>query len=141
MQVKDVMTRDIEHVEASDTIQDAATKMRRLNVGFMPVWNDGEIVGVLTDRDLAVRAVAEGRGPESLVEEVATAGPITCRQELDVVLAARMMMDSQVRRLLVTDADGLPVGVVSLGDLAVTMDLDHAGEVLKVISEPSEPAR
>jgi hypothetical protein len=52
-----------------------------------------------------------------------------------------MMMDSQVRRLLVTDADGLPVGVVSLGDLAVTMDLDHAGEVLKGISEPSEPAR
>jgi CBS domain-containing protein len=141
MKVKDVMTRDIEHVEASDTIQDAAMKMRKLNVGFMPVWSDGAVVGVLTDRDLAVRAVAEGRDSGALVEEVATAGPITCDQEIDVVLAARKMMDAQVRRLLVTDGDGLPVGVVSLGDLAVTMDMDHAGEVLKAISEPSEPAR
>ena len=141
MQVKEVMTRDIEHVEASDTIQNAALKMRKLNVGFMPVWDNGAVVGVLTDRDLVVRAVAEGRGPGALVEEVATAGPITCGQELDVVEAARKMMDAQVRRLLVTDADDMPVGVVSLGDLAVTMDLDHAGEVLKAISEPSEPAR
>jgi len=139
MQVKDVMTRHFEHVEASDTIRDAALKMRRLNVGFMPVRNDGSVVGVLTDRDLAVRAVAEGFEPDALVEEVATAGPLTCNKEVDVVEAGLKMMNSQVRRLLVTDEEQQPVGVVSLGDLAVTMDQEQTGEVLKAVSEPSAP--
>jgi len=141
MRVKDIMTRDVEPVTATDSIQAVACKMRDLRVGFMPVQHNSAVIGVLTDRDLTVRAIAEGLSPDAPVEEVATAGAVTCRQDEELLEVAGKMMANQVRRILVLNRREQPVGVVSLGDLAVTMDPDHVGKILKGISEPSEPVR
>jgi len=144
MQVKDIMTPKPECVRPDDTLQDAARRMRDLDVGPLPVCGDDDrLAGMITDRDITVRAVAEGKDPRTTrVREVMTEEIIYCFEDQDVQEAARTMQERQVRRLLVMNRDKRLVGIVSLGDLATESgDTRKSGEVLQDVSEPAQPRR
>jgi CBS domain-containing protein len=143
MLIKDVMTRGVECVGPDDTIQAAARKMRDLDVGPVPVCDKDRLAGMLTDRDIAVRAVAEGRDANACkVRDVMTEDVVYCFDDQPVEEAERGMKEKQIRRLLVLNRDKRLVGIVSLGDLAVrTGDRQQSGEVLHEVSEPTSSAR
>jgi CBS domain-containing protein len=143
MQVKEIMTAQVEVVHPDATLQEAARKMRELDVGPLPVCDGERLVGMLTDRDITVRAVAEGRAPaQTKVGEVMTPEAVYCFEDQDIGTAAQMMEMRQIRRLPVLSRDKRLVGIVSLGDLAVeTGDTQRAGEALKEVSEPAQPKR
>lgn len=143
MKVKEIMTRGVEVVRPDQTVQDAACKMRDLDVGPIPVVDGNRPVGIVTDRDIAIRAVAAGRDPRATpVRDVMTAGVVTCSEDDDVKDVARLMKDRQIRRVVVTGAGGQQVaGIVSLGDVAVdTSDEKMSGRVLEEVSKPAGAA-
>jgi CBS domain-containing protein len=143
MQLKDVMTRDVEVVHPNATLEEAAAKMDSLDIGPLPVCDGNRLVGMVTDRDITVRATAAGKDPRTTqVREVMTDDVVYCFDDDDTNEAARLMEEQQIRRLVVLDRDKRLVGIVSLGDLAVaTQDDQLSGEVLERISEPAEPDR
>jgi len=140
MLVKDVMTKGAECVKPSSSLQEAAQKMKDLDVGPLPVCGDNDrLVGLITDRDITVRAVAEGCDiTTTTVKEVMTPDILYCFENQDVQEAASQMKDNQVRRLVVLNEDKRLVGIVSLGDLAVeTGDRNLAGDILEKVSLPT----
>jgi CBS domain-containing protein len=142
MRISEVMTRGVQCVKPGDSLRDAAKKMRDLDVGPVPVCGDNDkLAGMLTDRDIAIRAVAEGKDPNSTkVQDVMTPDIHYCFEDQDVEEAAKQMRDRQIRRLVVLNRDKRMVGIVSLGDLAVeTSDEDMAGETLEAVSQSSKP--
>jgi CBS domain-containing protein len=143
MQLKDVMTPQVEVLSPAATVREAAQKMKALEVGPLPICEGDRVVGMLTDRDITVRAVAEGRDPATTpVSEIMTPDVLYCYEDQDVHEAARLMAEQQVRRVLVLDRDQRLVGIVSLGDLAVyTGEEQLTSEVLEEVSEPAEPKR
>ena len=143
VQVKDIMTRNVEVVHPEATLWEAAQKMAALDVGMLPVCNGDQLVGMLTDRDITVRATAEGRDPKTTkVHEVMTPEVVYVFEDDDVSEAARIMMEQQIRRLVVLNQSKKLAGIISLGDLAVhTGDTQQAGQTLEGVSEPSEPLR
>jgi CBS domain-containing protein/sporulation protein YlmC with PRC-barrel domain len=143
MQIKEIMSRQVEVVHPEATLWEAAQKMAALDVGPLPVCKGDELVGMLTDRDITVRATAEGRDPKTTrVHEVMTPDVVYVFEDEDVSEAASIMMEEQVRRLVVLNQSKKLVGIISLGDLAVhTGDVQQAGETLESVSEPSEPQR
>jgi CBS domain-containing protein/sporulation protein YlmC with PRC-barrel domain len=143
IQVKDIMTRQVEVVHPEGTLWEAAQKMAALDVGMLPVCSGDQLVGMLTDRDITVRATAEGRDPKATrVHEVMTPEVVYVFEDDDVSDAARIMIEQQIRRLVVLDRSKQLVGIISLGDLAVhTGDTQQAGQTLEGVSEPSEPSR
>jgi CBS domain-containing protein len=143
MQLKDIMTPNPACTRPNATLWEAARRMRDLDVGPLPVCGeDHRLAGMITDRDITVRAVAEGKDPTTPVREAMTQEVIYCFQDQDVQEAAWMMQERQVRRLLVLNRDKQLVGIVSLGDLAVeTGDRERAGAVLQDVSEPAMPRR
>jgi CBS domain-containing protein len=140
MLVKEIMTRNVDVVSPGDTLEQAARKMSELNVGPMPVCEGNRVVGILTDRDITVRATAAGSDPkDTLVYEAMTQDLVNCYEDQDVAEAAKMMKDRQIRRLLVFNRSNDLVGIVSLGDLAVeTGDRGQSAEVLQKVSEPDK---
>ena len=143
VQIKDIMTRNVEVVHPEATLREAAQKMAALDVGPLPVCSGDQLVGMLTDRDITVRATAEGRDPKTTkVHEVMTPEIVYAFEDEDVSEAAHIMAEQQVRRLVVLNQSKQLVGIISLGDLAVhTGDVRQAGETLEGVSEPSEPLR
>jgi len=143
MNLRDIMTSDVECVRPEDTLQEAARKMKTLDVGLMPVCGDQDkVVGMLTDRDITIRATAEGMDPKTTkVRESMSADVVWCYDDQDTEEAARLMQEHQVRRLLLMDRNKRLVGVVSLGDLATGSKQERAGQVLQGVSEPSKPRR
>ena len=141
MKVKDIMTRDVATLNPEDTVERAAQLMKQYNIGAIPVCKSEKIIGVITDRDIALRSVAEGEnGRNQTVREVMSSNPVMINSETDVHDAARIMSERQVRRLPVVENNNI-VGIVSLGDLAVESILqDNAGEALSNISEPATPS-
>jgi short-subunit dehydrogenase/CBS domain-containing protein len=143
MKIRDVMTRKPEVVRPEATIQEAARKMDELNVGALPVCDGERLLGMITDRDITVRATSVGKAPsECRVEEVMTAEVDWCLEDDSVADAAEKMQKRQIRRLPIVDRDKRLVGIVALGDLAT--DLDKPKKVaatLERISEPSRPDR
>jgi len=140
MQVKDVMTRGAECISPDDSLHQAAQKMKSLDVGPLPVCGEGDrLVGMLTDRDIVIRAVAEGRDPKTVkVRDAMTEGVCYCFEDDDVSEAAEQMKNKQIRRLVVLNRDKRLVGIVSLGDLATdTGDQHLAGRTLEAVSQPS----
>lgn len=137
MKLQEIMTRDIEVVEQDTSLHEAAEKMKDINVGPMPVVDQGRPVGILTDRDIVIRAVSEGKNlDETKVGEIMTPQPVTCREDADVEDAVEIMEEKQIRRVLVVDKKGGLVGIVSLGDVATqTGDIALAGTALEEISE------
>lgn len=138
MKVKEIMTRDVEVVHPDDSLQTAARKMRDRDIGLLPVMDGDQLVGMLSDRDIVVRAAAEGMNPEAtLGRDLMTSPVIWCYEDQDVNAAAEMMEKNQIRRLAVLDRnDEALVGIVSLGDLATNVDGKVSSEVLHNVSEP-----
>jgi len=144
MRLKDIMTPNPECIRPDASIQEAACKMRDLDVGPLPVCGyDDRLAGMITDRDIAVRAVAEGKDPRTTtVQDAMTEDIVFGFEDQELEDAARVMEMRQIRRLVVLNRDKHLVGIVSLGDLAVeTGTRPTAGEVLREVSEPSVPQR
>lgn len=139
MNVKQFMTDGIEAVTAHDTILNASRLMKKHNIGSVPVIDDtSHVIGILTDRDIVVRALADILSMNTKVEEIMTQPVYTIKEEEEIGCAISLMADKQVRRLPVTDNDGQLVGMITLGDLAIHQLTDGRAEiVLKEISEPS----
>jgi CBS domain-containing protein len=143
VQLKDVMTPNVEVAHPDNTIQEAAAKMDRLDVGPLPVCDGKRVVGMITDRDITVRATAVGRGPqETRVGDVMSRDIVFCYEDQDVGDAARLMQEKQIRRLVVLDRNEELAGIVSLGDIAVYGGSDQlSGTTLEAVSEPGRPDR
>lgn len=135
MQVSQIMTPDPDTAQPQDTLQAVAARMSSGDYGSMPVVEGGRLVGVVTDRDIAIRAVGQGLGPETAVREVMTPDPVCVAPESDLEDAAEIMQEEQIRRLFVTDESDRLVGVVALGDVALEDDEDLSGRTLEEISE------
>ena len=123
--VRDVMTADPATIDSSQTTQDLATLMREHDTGAIIVTEDGRVVGIATDRDIAIRAVAEGKGPETQVREVCSVGIETVAPDYSIEQAIQLMRQRAVRRLPVVENDRA-VGILSIGDLAIERDSDSA---------------
>lgn len=136
MKVSDVMTRDVRVANANETIQDAARIMAEIDAGAVPVGDNDRLVGMLTDRDIAVRAVAEGKGPDTKVSEVMTGDVKYCFEDEDTEQVCNNLGDEQIRRIPVVNRDKRLVGILSLGDLAVAGPDGGTGETLAAISRP-----
>ena len=141
MKINEIMTRNPEYIGPDEILARAAARMRDLNVGSLPVCKDGRLVGVLTDRDVAVRAVANGLDPQTSVRSVMSRLVTYCFDDQDQEVAASLMETNRIRRLPVLDRHERLVGIVSLGDLAVrTHHEKMALRVLEHISEHPLPA-
>jgi len=137
MQVKDAMTNDVELASPTQTIRQAALLMGECDCGVLPVADKDRLVGVITDRDIAIRAVAAGKGPRTLVREIMSAEVLYCFEDQDLDEVAANLSDVKVRRLPVMNRDKRLVGILSLGDMACRSNgSDPAAEALKSISEP-----
>jgi CBS domain-containing protein len=141
--LKDVMTPGVEVIHPDAALEDAAHKMKTLNVGVIPVCDGDRLVGMLTDRDIVVRVIAERRDPKrTTVKEAMTSQVTYCFEEDGVQEAGMLMVEKDIRRLVVLNREKRLVGIVSLGDLAVhTNDTQLSGEVLEYVSEPARPTR
>jgi CBS domain-containing protein len=141
MLLRDMMTARIEDISADATLMQAAEKMRLLDIGAIPVRENDRLVGMITDRDITVRAVAEGRDPKKMaVREAMSPDICFCYEDDSVESAAKLMEEKQIRRLAVYDRSERAIGVVSLGDLAVRNGDDRlSGEVLERVSKPNQP--
>ena len=137
MNIRDVMTPNPPTVSPEDSIQNAARIMRDLDTGVVPVVENGRPVGLVTDRDIVVRAVAEGRDPKTTkVRDAMTADVSYCYDDQDTEEAAELMEQQQIRRLPIVDREKRLVGIVSIGDLAVKEGKDkRVGDTLQEISE------
>jgi CBS domain-containing protein len=140
--IAEIMTRNVESVGPSATIQEAAERMKADNIGSLPVCLDSRVVGTITDRDITIRVTAEGRDARStLVRDVMTPDVVTVRPQQEVAEAEQMMHDHQVRRLPVVEQDGRLVGYVTTATIAKREGDEKAvGKVLKGISQSGKPA-
>ena len=136
MKISEVMTRDVATVQADQTAQEAANFMLTGDAGSIPVTDGDRLIGMITDRDIAVRGVAKGHGPETLVRDLMTSGLICARADDNVDEVATKMSEAQVRRLPVIDDSENLVGIVSLGDLSRETDDESAHQALEGVSEP-----
>ena len=138
MKVNEIITHDPEVIRPETALIEAAQKMKSLDIGMLPVCDGDRLVGVITDRDITVRGVAQGYDPKTArVQEVMTPEVIYCFDDEDVKDVAKKMEEKQVRRLPVLNREKRLVGIVSLGDLAVRTGKEKlAGEVLERVSAP-----
>ena len=136
MKIRDCMSTDVHLASPDDTIQEAALMMAEIDSGVLPVSEKDRLVGMITDRDIAVRAVAEGRGPDATVAEVMSHDVKYCYDDEDAEDVLANMGDIQVRRLPVVNRNKRLVGIVSLGDLALTGARAKTGQALGDISRP-----
>lgn len=143
MRVADIMTRDVQTIAPSDTIQKAATAMDDFNIGALPVCDGEELRGMITDRDITVRATAAGHSPDTCkVGDIMTDQVDYVFEDDDLQRAAEKMKERQIRRLPVVNRSKRLVGFVSLGDLATKMeDGRSASDTLEKVSSPSRPDR
>ena len=136
MRVSEIMTRDVRVAGPRESIQRAAAIMASIDAGAVPVADQDRLVGMLTDRDIAVRAVAKGKGPETPVGDIMTADVCYCFDDEEIDHVLDNLGDQQIRRLPVVDRDKRLVGILSLGDLANRGDISHTGAALAEISRP-----
>ena len=136
MKISDVMTRDVKTIRPEQPVQEAASFMLSTDSGSIPVTDGDQVIGMITDRDIAVRGVAKGYGPDTPVRELMTNDIICVRDDDDVADVASKMSSAQVRRLPVVDRDERLCGIVSLGDLSREADVDCASKALEGVSEP-----
>lgn len=140
MQAQDLMTRDVTTVNPDETLRKAAKRMAEMDVGALPVSENERLVGMVTDRDIAVRGIAEGKGPKAKVREVMTPEIKYCFHDQEVDEIAANMADIQLRRLPVVDHDKRLVGILSLSDIATSDDPNPAMDALSGISRPENLA-
>jgi CBS domain-containing protein len=137
------MTTDFHMIDSTDSLTQAAEKMKSLNVGFLPIKEGTRLIGLITDRDIVIRALAENLDPLSTqVKDIISSEILYCYEDDSIEEAARLMENNQVRRLIVVNHDQVPVGIISLGDIAVRAGQEClSGEILERVSEPVAPVR
>ena len=136
MKVSEVMTRDVQTVRPDQTAREAASFMLRADAGAIPVTDGERLIGMITDRDIAVRGVAEGHGPDTPVRELMTNDVVAARADDETDDVAAKRSEAQVRRLPVIDDQERLCGIVSLADLTRDADTDCAAEALEGVSQP-----
>ena len=137
MKVSEAMTRDVRVAGPDQTIREAARMMAELDAGALPVGEQDRLIGMITDRDIAVRAVAQGRSPDTRIRDVMTDDVKYCFDDDEVEEVARNMGDIQVRRLPVVDRDKRLVGIVSIADIAAAEEPEVVGDAVSGISQPT----
>jgi CBS domain-containing protein len=136
MRVSEAMSRDVRIANPGQSIRDVAKIMAEIDAGAMPVGENDQLVGIITDRDIAVRAVAAGKGPETPVRDVMSRDVKYCYDDEDLGHVARNMADIQVRRLPVVNREKRLVGILSLGDVARTEGGETVGDAVVGVSQP-----
>jgi len=136
MKISEVMTPEVATVTADQTVQEAASFMLKGDAGSIPVTDGDRLIGMITDRDIAVRGVARGRGPDTPVRELMSTGLVCARQDDDTSAVAARMSKAQVRRLPVIDDSERIVGIVSIGDLTRESEVEDAYVALEGVSAP-----
>jgi CBS domain-containing protein len=136
MEISNIMHREVKVIAPDQTLRDAAAAMKQLDVGLLPVGEDDKLVGMITDRDIATRGIAEGKEPDVKVRDVMSHEVKYCFEDEDVDHVAENMAELQVRRLPVLNRDKRLVGIVSLGDLATKGSLPKTARALHGISQP-----
>ena len=139
-QISEVMTANPQCAQAQDSIQQVAQQMEQGNFGSMPVMQDGKFAGVVTDRDIAVRGVAQGCAPDQPVQQVMTQQPVCVGPDCDIQEAAQQMQQKQIRRLYVTENDKV-VGVAALADVVSAAGDQLSGDTIQQISKPGQQAQ
>jgi CBS domain-containing protein len=139
MKVAEAMTRDVKVLSPDQTICDAARLMAEIDAGAVPVGENDKLVGMITDRDIAVRAVAEHKTPDTKIRDVMSKEILYCFEDQDVKDVAQNMGDNQVRRLPVVSRDKRLVGIVSIGDLSKEARAATAGKAMADITKPGGP--
>jgi CBS domain-containing protein len=142
VRVSDIMTPDPAYCTPDNTAREAAVLMKEHDCGLIPVVESGQnrrLVGTLTDRDIAVRGVAVGKGPEATVRELMTPGPVTAGPEDEVEIVREVMVAQLVRRVPVVDRDGILVGIVAQADLAREEGAASDQEVGRIVEAISDP--
>lgn len=137
MKIREIMTRNVECISPSTNISKAAEMMRDHDIGFLPVCEHDKVVGTVTDRDITIRSVAQGRDPRlAAVREIMTQSVFYVYEDEDIEAVAHAMQEDEVRRMLIFDGDDKLIGLVSLGDIARALpDRSLAGETLGGIAE------
>ncbi len=139
MKVGKVMCTDVQLIHPDETLRHAATLMKEIDAGALPVGEDDKLVGMVTDRDIAIRGIAEGKGPDAKVRQVMTQEVRYCFEDEDVAHVTENMAELQVRRLPVMSRDKRLVGIVALADLATEGSLPKTARALHGISQPGGP--
>jgi CBS domain-containing protein len=140
MRCDELMNRDVECVAPADLVREAARRMRDANVGFLPVCDsDGSILGTVTDRDIAVRLVAEDRGGDTTVAQIMTYEAVVVHSTDDLDVATRMMREHQKSRIMCVDASGRLDGVISLSDIVQLADNDGATTLREISGREASP--
>ena len=139
MKVSEAMTRDVRVANPAETIRQAAQTMAQLDAGVLPVGENDRLVGMITDRDIAVRAVAAGKAPDTPIRDIMSSDVCYCFDDQDINDVAVNMADIQVRRLPVVDRNKRLVGILSLGDLALHATSGLTGEALCEVSQHPTP--
>lgn len=141
MRCSEIMKRDMECASPSDTVESAAMTMRSQNVGFVPVCNeDHQVLGTLTDRDIAIRLVADDKPSDTPVQEIMTADCVACRPEDDLAIAAQTMAEHHKSRIMCLDDDDRLVGIISLSDIAQQGDDSASATLRQVAHREAKPA-
>ena len=137
MQVNEAMTNDVKIASPNETIRDAARLMAQIDAGVLPVGQNDRLVGMITDRDIAIRAVAADKGPQTPIRDIMSKEVLYCFEDDEVDDVVQNMADIKVRRLPVLNHEKRLVGILSLGDIALSDGAGTAGSALCGISEPS----
>jgi CBS domain-containing protein len=137
MRISECMTRDVRIVDPDETLEQAALAMAEIDAGILPVGRNDRLVGIITDRDIAIRGVAQGRGPSAKVGDVMSPEILYCFIDDDAGEVLDNLADIQVRRLPVLDREKRLVGIISISDLAGNGEAAQAGEALGDIARPS----
>ena len=136
MKVSRAMSRDVKVANPAQTIREAACLMAEIDAGSLPVGENDRLVGMITDRDIAVRAVAEGKSPDTKIGDIMSHEVLYCFEDQDVEDVSRNMGDVKVRRMPVLNRDKRLVGIVSLGDVVLSEKPTTAGKTISEISKP-----
>lgn len=136
MRINECMTREVRIVDPDETLEDAAQAMAEIDAGILPVGRDDRLVGMISDRDIAIRGIAQGREPSAKVREVMTPEVLYCFVDDDAEDVLDNIAEIQVRRLPVLDRDKRLVGIVSISDFAGNAETVHVGEVLGEVARP-----
>ncbi len=141
MKIREIMTRNVQCISPGSTLQEAARQMRDLDVGSLPVCQNDQLLGMITDRDITVRCSAQGKSPQEVkVQDAMSTDLVFCFDDEDVDVAADLMEERQIRRLPILDRNKRLVGIVALADLATRQgDEKLSGEILQEISQPNQP--
>jgi CBS domain-containing protein len=138
MLISEIMSRNVVCIGPDASLQEAASRMRALNVGSLPVCDNDRVIGIITDRDITIRATSECCGPaETTVREVMTEKLVYAFEDQPVEIVARLMQDNQIRRIPILNTDERLVGIVALADIATESTDEIAASTLEAISEPS----